>query len=434
MSLTAPPPLGIEHPSLPATHYVDNRIYTDPTIFAEEQERLFRRTWSFVCLASEVARPGDFRTTTVADVPLVVVRDQAGVLHAFVNACRHRGMPVVRDPAGRCAGFQCIYHLWTYGLDGHLEGIPYPEGYRAVGLRKEELGLVPVRVEAACGLVFVCLDPTTEPLRDYLGDALAFLEQPLGERELEVFHYLVSEIRTNWKLRTDNTRDYYHTLMHAFNRKTSRRDGRSPYRWSVLRNGHAVFSAWDALDASYETAYDRAGFAARDTHRFPGLRTNEWVLAAIFPNLAINVRTTACRLDRVVPLAPGRMLLETRGIGLKDDTPEVRAARIRDYNVLWGPVGRNQPEDVVAWEGQWDCFNRGGARYSIFAREEDGAPFDEESVRTFYRTWERWVGRRAAAPEEPAAASSPAQPPASARGRKRARPAAAGAGGASRHG
>lgn len=400
MSTAAGTPLAARRPSLPETHYVDNRIYTDPAILALEQERLFRRAWSFVCLASEVAKPGDFRTTTVADLPLVIVRDQEGELRAFINACRHRGMLVVREPAGNCRGFQCIYHLWSYGLDGHLEGVPYPEGYQAVGLRKEEYGLVPVRAEVAAGLVFVCLSEETESLRDYLGDALAFLEQPLGERVLEGFHYLVSEIKTNWKLRTDNTREYYHTLMHAFNRQTARRDGRSPYRWHLLRQGHGIFAAPDAEDVGYEAAYQLAGYRLRETNRFPGLRPNEWILAAIFPNLAINIRTTACRLDRVIPVAPGRVLLETRGIGLKGDSPAVRAERIADYNLIWGPVGRNQPEDVVAWEGQWEAMSRGALAHSIYAREAAGTTFGDESVRWFYRSWERWVGRRAAAPDE----------------------------------
>ena len=32
-------------PKFPATHYVDSRIYTDPAIFAEEREKLFRPSW-----------------------------------------------------------------------------------------------------------------------------------------------------------------------------------------------------------------------------------------------------------------------------------------------------------------------------------------------------------------------------------------------------
>ena len=32
-------------PSLPPTHYLDNRIFTDPAIFRAEQENIFAKTW-----------------------------------------------------------------------------------------------------------------------------------------------------------------------------------------------------------------------------------------------------------------------------------------------------------------------------------------------------------------------------------------------------
>ena len=49
-------------PALPPTHYLDNRIFTDPSIFREEQERLFSKVWQFVCHESELPNSGDFRS------------------------------------------------------------------------------------------------------------------------------------------------------------------------------------------------------------------------------------------------------------------------------------------------------------------------------------------------------------------------------------
>ena len=57
-------------PALPPSHYLDNRIFTDPSIFREEQERLFSKVWQFVCHESELPNSGDFRTTQVAGKPL----------------------------------------------------------------------------------------------------------------------------------------------------------------------------------------------------------------------------------------------------------------------------------------------------------------------------------------------------------------------------
>jgi hypothetical protein len=52
----------VARPRLPATHYVDRRIYTDEGIFREEQEKIFGRTWILACHESELPAPYDFRT------------------------------------------------------------------------------------------------------------------------------------------------------------------------------------------------------------------------------------------------------------------------------------------------------------------------------------------------------------------------------------
>jgi methanesulfonate monooxygenase large subunit len=61
-------------PNLPSSHFVDTRIYTDTRIFEEERVKIFGKVWNFVCLESEIANAGSFRTATVAGYPLVVVR------------------------------------------------------------------------------------------------------------------------------------------------------------------------------------------------------------------------------------------------------------------------------------------------------------------------------------------------------------------------
>ncbi|TAM32979.1 MAG: hypothetical protein EPN68_02175 [Rhodanobacter sp.] len=42
------------------------RLYTDPAIFAEEMEKIFRRSWVYVAHESEIPNPGDYLTTYVA--------------------------------------------------------------------------------------------------------------------------------------------------------------------------------------------------------------------------------------------------------------------------------------------------------------------------------------------------------------------------------
>jgi len=87
-----------------------------------------------------------------------------------------------------------------------------------------------------------------------------------------------------------------------------------------------------------------------------------------------------------------------RGLGLKSDTPEVRALRLHHHNQFWGPAGRNLPEDIMAVETQWECMQSGAMRYSIFAREEELRAQDDGNVRHFYQEWGRRMGRDPARP------------------------------------
>ena len=55
------------------------RVFSDPDIYALEQERIFRGPiWNFLCMEVDAAKPGDVRTTWVGETPVVVARDHDG--------------------------------------------------------------------------------------------------------------------------------------------------------------------------------------------------------------------------------------------------------------------------------------------------------------------------------------------------------------------
>ena len=49
--------------------------------------------------------------------PVLVVRDRAGKINAFLNICRHRGNRLCRAEDGNAATFICAYH----GFDEELQ-------------------------------------------------------------------------------------------------------------------------------------------------------------------------------------------------------------------------------------------------------------------------------------------------------------------------
>ena len=57
---------------------VHRRVYTDPEIFELEQKLIFERTWIFLTIDSQIAKPGDFITTWIGKTPILVTRDAKG--------------------------------------------------------------------------------------------------------------------------------------------------------------------------------------------------------------------------------------------------------------------------------------------------------------------------------------------------------------------
>jgi methanesulfonate monooxygenase large subunit len=389
-------------PPLPRTHYVDTRLYTDESLFQEEREKILGHTWIIACHESELPAPQDYRTFQhPAGVNLVVTRGGDGEVRAFFNVCPHRGNVLVHDPAGSARAFTCIFHAWTFDDCGNCTGIARrKEGYQD-RLSAPDVGLRRVRCEVGHGgFVWVNLDDGAPGLRDFIGDALGILEPHLRE-PLEVFHYQQVIVHANFKLWHDTNSEFYHDYMHYFNRVTGmQQPGYFDRRYVTYPNGHASVG-------SMQVRYDRYAGARERTVGWPGLAPGGWILVDLFPGMTYNLRTSVIRLDTAIPLAPNRTLIELRGLGLKSDSPEQRAARVRDHNAIWGPFGRNLHEDFLGVTGQGRAMRdgRSGSRWVLHGREEQSTIHDEIGMRHYYAEWSRRMGRAAGDPFSANAAS-----------------------------
>jgi methanesulfonate monooxygenase large subunit len=390
-------------PALPDSHVVSTRIYTDPAIFEEEVERIWSKVWLPVCHESELPELLDYRTTGLAgNRPIVIVRGEDNRIRTFLNICPHRNNLIVRSPAGSLKKAEpsgnanhltCMYHGWQFDTKGRCVEIPRAGSYQD-RVCKEGVGLRQIRTEVGYGgMVWVNLDDDCGPLADFVGGSLDMMLEQLETEPLEIFHYQKGIVRTNYKLFFDTSREFYHDYLHFHNRQTSMvKPGYFDQQYTTYANGHSV-TGFTTVDYS---SHSESGTRLLT---FPGLPKNGWRHTTLFPASAYNIRTSCLRVNVMIPLSDRETLVEIRGFGLKRDTPEERAQRVKDYVSVWGPFGWNLHEDLLCAQVQTQAIKEGsGAEWNIIAREEDNKVHDEVCVRSYYAEWSRLMGRNPADP------------------------------------
>src|SRR5437773_10146662 len=89
-------------------------------VFAAELAQIFTRPWLAVDHASRLAADGDYVRADIGSRSVVLVRESADQIHALRNSCLHAGYRVCEAEAGNATHLYCVYHGWSYALDGRL--------------------------------------------------------------------------------------------------------------------------------------------------------------------------------------------------------------------------------------------------------------------------------------------------------------------------
>jgi anthranilate 1,2-dioxygenase large subunit/terephthalate 1,2-dioxygenase oxygenase component alpha subunit len=371
--------------------------------------------WNYVALESDLPRPGDYRTTFVGEMPVVVVRGAEGELHAWENRCAHRGALIALDDGGNAGKrFQCVYHAWSYDLEGSLMSVAFEKGANGRGgmpasFCKAEHGPRKLRTATLGGLVFASLSAEAPPLADYLGDAVrARLTRVLG-KPVQVLGRFVQALPNNWKLYVENVKDTYHaSLLHTFF---------STFHITRLTQGggvlvspdgaHHASSTIDRTDDRDSRAYrDQAIRSEKDRFRLrdPSLLDTvkefgddiQLQILTVFPSLVVQQVYNALAVRQVVPKGPNAMELHWTYLGFTDDTPEMRRRRLRQANLV-GPAGYVSMEDgcvggfvqrgVAAAGDTLSVINMGGE-----GAESQDTRATEAAVRGFWKAYRGYMG------------------------------------------
>lgn len=184
--------------------------YYSPEIQERERFLVWMKVWQIAGREDELPNIGDWKVYSIFDQSFVIVRGRDEKIRGFVNACRHRGN-VICEGRGNAKRFTCPYHLWTYGIDGKLQGVGRPD---LVGpIDKATHGLVEVPVDVFAGFIFLNPDQNAKPLAEALGQAVIDGLSPYKLAEMTPVGMDVrEELNCNWKVVMDAFSEGYHII------------------------------------------------------------------------------------------------------------------------------------------------------------------------------------------------------------------------------
>ena len=413
--------LAVDPAELVQADRVHTSLYTDPTLFDAELEKIFYSTWVWVAHESEIPETGSYKTTYIGKQPVIVVRDRKKNINVLLNRCRHRGATVCEHKKGKTASFVCPYHGWGYALDGSLRGIPHPESY-ADCIDKAELPLVSLRVESYAGMIFATFKDDIQPLEDFLGSARKwmdlFMKQGAGYG-IKVPGEHRFRFPGNWKIQLENTTDAYHfplvhkSFLSSVDEQTLELFDfvEGPGYVEDLGNGHSVMvmipdlvdleanldlpipERFEDLAAQLRAEGQDEASVRRIVRAVGGSGFN----LNLFPNIACSMA-----FFRVLqPIAVNETEIHHAVITMDGGPAVANRYRLRLHEHFQGPMGFGTPDDSEAWErvqrgasagtDLWIMLNRGlpGEKESEDGRVSDVSA--ETGMRAGYQQWKKMM-------------------------------------------
>jgi Rieske 2Fe-2S family protein len=291
-------------PPLPSTAFtLPARFYTDPSLFAREQDTFFRGMWMSIGRLDDIPTPGSYIVRTIAGDSFIIVRETESTVRAHYNVCRHRGTTLCTESQGQLNGsIQCPYHAWTYGYDGALVGAPHMDA--TAGFQKSDYPLKSVGAGVWDGFLWVNLSNAGPSLAEQLADLPEkFTPWKMGDlRRGAVLEY---DIPANWKLILQNFSECLHcpNLHPVLNKLSHYLSGENePLRPSYMGGRMDLSPGVETMSMD----------GARSCEYLPSLNAEERrrvYYYAVFPNLLISAHPDYVMVHTLWPLAHDRTKL-----------------------------------------------------------------------------------------------------------------------------
>ena len=389
-------------------------VYSDPAVYAAELERIwYGPHWLYCALEAEIPKVGDYKTTTLGERPVIVIRSGPDEVSVVENRCAHRGAKFCQARKGHAEELLCPYHQWTYTLQGVLQGVPFRRGVRKQGgmpkdFDPKEHGLRKLRVEVVNGLVWATFSEDTPTFREYLGERFwQHYTRVYDGRKLTVLGYNRQHIPGNWKLMQENIKDPYHaSLLHVFfvTFGLFRADQKAATEIDPTGR-HGILRSRKGEQESNDVTMDMRNFRSEITladprimdfvKEFPGDDTAGMI--TVFPSVVLQQQLNSLTTRQIVPTGPGSFDFHWTHWCYADDTPETRLRRTRQAN-LFGPAGFVSADDGEIIEMSQQGFQHApddeDALVTMGGREIESVDHmvTEVAIRGMYQYWRKAMG------------------------------------------
>ena len=338
--------------------------YVDAGRFAREMEVLFHGGPVPIGLSCECREPGSYLAATVGGMPVAVVRQSDGSLRGLVNACRHRGAPVLLGRGEGLKALVCPYHAWSYKLDGSAIGRPQEWGF--ADIPRSECNLAQVAVAEQYGLIYV--QPNARGAIS-IDRVLEGMQTEIAEYDLSRYFHFETRSREwnfNWKLILDTFTENYHIP--------------SLHRRSIAPYYDDRHSIWDTYGLHQRTVNFRRSIdkelekPAEDRRILPHTTIQYFLL----PNTLLVHQLDHVELWRVAPIAVDRCLVSTSLFAPKP--PESESAKKHWKKNLDMLLQVTETEDFPMMASIHAALASGALKEVIYGKIEPALSFFHQSI------------------------------------------------------
>ena len=355
--------------------------YADETIFSEEKEKLFFKSWQYAGHINELSEPGSYVATSILGQNVFVVRDHDGEIRGYYNICPHRGHKLV-EGRGRKSVVVCPYHHWSFSLDGSLRSMRARETSAAP--ERSGVCLKSVRVDRLLDFIFVNLDPDALPIAQFwpgVEDQILKICPEARDYALSSNATAIHEVdvAANWKIQIDNYLECQH-----------------------CRHGHVSFA--DLLDINNQTyeltknaAYNFIpGSGKADNLAYPlDLEHDKtdlhfWFL---FPNVGISQFAGPGNLSLFQwnPIHTSRAHRLSVNLEVIEETDPGMRER-QEKRMIWGRDVL-QPEDISFLLSVQEGMSQRSFDQGWYIVDWENIEFSEAMMRHFHKTYLDHMGR-----------------------------------------